>query len=348
MLLESPAEPAARQSLIEFLLAAFRLGPQAPFVAPDLIRWKYDDPRPDWSGPRSFLWKDGETIAAHACMCPVTYSLPSGDVSGSYLIDWAAARKSPGAGVALLRSLGRKCDALFAVGGSPDTCDILPKLGYHQVGDLRWYARVLRPFRQWRTDPFPRGWKAPLRVARSFVWSLSPAPAPEPRWSAKPVPRFDASTAPLLETPARSPFACTRRTPELMNYFLRCPAAVWSAALILYDGSPRGWYVLARVGGQSRIADIWVDSDTVADWTAAYALAVRAAARDPQACELAASASIPPAMEAAPLAGLRLRHADPIFVLDPKKRFQAAPKLNVTFLESDLAYLSDPSYPYLT
>ncbi|HXB68792.1 MAG TPA: hypothetical protein VNY05_11135 [Candidatus Acidoferrales bacterium] len=348
MLLESSAEPAARKSLIQFLLAAFQLAPEAPFVAPDLIRWKYDDPRPDWSGPRSFVWQDGEAIVAHACMCPVTYSLPSGDVSGSYLIDWAAARKSAGAGVALLRSLGRKCDALFAVGGSPDTRNILPKLGYRRIGDLRVYARVLRPWRQFRTDPFPRGWKAPLRLARSFVWSLSPAPAPGPRWSAKPVPRFDASAAPLFEARARSPFACTRRTPELMNYFLQCPGAVWSVALILYDDGPRGWYVLARVGGQTRIADIWVDSAAPADWTAAYALAVRSARRDPQACELVAAAAIPPAVQAAPSAGLRFRRSDPIFVLDPKKRFADGPPLDVTFLESDLAYINDPTYPYLT
>jgi hypothetical protein len=348
MLLESSADPAARQSLIQFLVAAFGLGPEAPFVAPDLIRWKYDDPRPDWSGPRSFVWKDGDAIVAHACMCPVSYSLPSRDVSGSYLIDWGAARKSAGAGVALLRSLSRKCDVLFAVGGSPDTCNILPKLGYRRIGDLRVYARVLRPWRQFRSDPFRRGWKAPLRLARSFVWSLTPAPAPGPRWSAKPVPRFDASAAPLFETLARAPFACTRRTPELMNYFLQCPGAVWSAALILYDNAPRGWYVLARVGGQARIADIWVDSGAPGDWTAAYALAVHAAARDPQACELIASAAIPPAIQAAVPAGLRFRHADPIFVLDPKKCFTDAPPIHVTFLESDLAYINDPSYPYLT
>jgi len=346
--LELSEDPATRQRLVDFLLAAFRLGPEAPFVAPDLMRWKYDDPRPDWQGSRSFVWKDGDAIVAHACLCPVTYRLPSGDIAGSYLIDWAAARTSAGAGVALLRSLGRRRDALFAVGGSADTRAILPRLGYRHIGDLRFYARVLRPWRQFRTDPFPRGWKAPLRLARSFVWSRRPASAPPRPWSAEPVARFDASAQPLFDARARLPFACTHRTPELMNYFLRCPAAVWSAALILHDGSPRGWYVLARVGGQARIADIWVDSDAAADWTAAYALAVRAASQDSEACELVASASIPPAIEAAPLAGLRFRHDEPIFVLDPRKRFASAPALNVTFLESDLAYICNPAYPYLT
>jgi hypothetical protein len=346
--MESSADPAARQSLIQFLLAAFRLGPAAPFVAPDLIRWKYDDPRPDWSGPRSFVWQDGEGIAAHACMCPVTYSLPSGDVSGSYLIDWAAARRSAGAGVALLRSLGRKCDVLFAVGGSPDTRHILPKLGYRHVCDLRLYARVLRPWAQFRTDPFPRRWKAPLRLARNLIWSLAPMPGAPRDWSERRIGAFESFAQPLFDARADSSFPCSRRTPELMNYYLRCPSAVFTAALLLRVGVPIGWYVLSRVGGQVRIADIWVNSASAADWSAAYTLAARAASADPNACELVASASIPPAIAALTRAGFRFRHAEPVFVRDPRKLFAASQSLNVTFLESDLAYGLDPAYPYLT
>jgi len=61
-----------------------------------------------------------------------------------------------------------------------------------------------------------------------------------------------------------------------------------------------------------------------------------------------ASASIPPAVEAVTRAGLRFRHAEPVFVLDPKKRFAAYNSLHVSFLESDLAYGWNPAYPYLT
>lgn len=348
MPLEAAGAADGRQTLINFLLATFHLGPEAPFVDPDLMRWKYDEPRPDWQGPRSFVWKDHDVIVAHGCLCPVAYRLPSGDVSGSYLIDWAAARTSAGAGVALLRSLARKCDALFAVGGSSETRSILPKLGYRHIGDLRFYARVLRPLRQYRTDPFPRGWKAPLRLARNMIWSRSPLPVPGPGWSAQPIRQFDATMQPLFEARSDSSFVRTVRTPELMNYFLRCPGAVWTAATILRGGVPLGWYVLARVGGQTRIADIWVHSDSEDDWAAAYALAVNAAARDIQACELVASACIPPAIYGVQNAGVRFVHAEPIFMLDPKKCFAQRAQLDVTFLESDLAYLNNPAYPYLT
>ena len=103
MPLESFNDPALRETLVSFLLATFRLTPEAPFVQPALLRWKYDEPRPDWSGPRSFIWKNGHAITAHACMCPVTYA--------------------PG---------------------------------------------------QFQTDPFPRRWKAPLRLPRNYHLELGP------------------------------------------------------------------------------------------------------------------------------------------------------------------------------
>jgi hypothetical protein len=348
MPLESLNDPALHEPLVRFLLASFHLTPEAPFVRPELLRWKYDEPRPDWSGPRSFIWKNGHAITAHACMCPVTYTLPSGDVTGSYLIDWAASRTSAGAGVTLLRSLASRCDTLFAVGGSADTRRILPKLGYRHVCDLRFYARVLRPWRQFQTDPFPRRWKAPLRLARNTIRSLAPIPDAPRDWAERRIDTFESSTQALLDARAESAFPCSRRTPELMNYYLRCPSAVFTAALLLRANVPSGWYVLSRVAGQVRIADLWVNSGSSADWSAACTLAVRAASADPEACELVASASIPPTIEAVIRAGFRFHHAEPVFVLDPRKMFASTQSLNVTFLESDLAYGFDPAYPYLT
>jgi len=167
-------------------------------------------------------------------------------------------------------------------------------------------------------------------------------------WSERRIDTFDSSAQPLFDARAYSAFPCSRRTPELMNYYLRCPAAVFTAACLLRAGVPLGWYVLSRVAGQVRIADIWVNSGSADDWAAAYTLASRAASADPEACELVASASIPPAVEAVTHASFRFHHAEPVFVLDPRKLFAALQSLNVTFIESDLAYGLDPAYPYLT
>ena len=349
-----PAEPcppdsASRQALTRFLLAAFQLPPGTPFVSPDLLRWKYDDPRPDFTGPRSYVWKDkaGE-IAAHACLFPVTYGLPAGDIRASYLIDWGALRNSPGAGVALLRLLAGHFDVLLAIGGSPDTVSILPKLGYRRAGELHLFARVLRPWRQFRTDPFPRGWKAPARLARNMLRSRAPLPASPAEWSAQPIVSFDMACQALFEARVHSPFPATRRTPGLMNYMLACPGAAYSAALLRRGGELRGWFVVSRAGRQARVADLWLDSHLVDDWTAGYWLALRTASQDPVACEVIASGSIPIAIEAAAAAGFRPHHIEPIFALDPKILLPSTPAFNVAFLESDLAYHENPAYPYLT
>jgi hypothetical protein len=344
-----PADPTSRQALTKFLLSAFGLPATAPFVQADLLRWKYDAPRLDFAGARSYVWKDpaGE-IAAHACLCPATYSLPAGDVRCSYLIDWAAARSSPGAGVSLLRALAKNFDVLLAVGGSADTTSILPKLGYRKTAELQFFARVLRPWQQFRTDPFPRGWKAPARLARNTLWSRAGVRVPRPEWTAQAIPSFDMSCQPIFDARVNFPFPSTRRTPGLMNYLLTCPAVVHSAALLRRNGELRGWFVLCRAGGQARVADLWLDSNLVDDWTAAFGLALRTAMDDPEVCEVIASASIPVAIEAAAAAGFRPRQAEPVFTFDPRMLLTAAPGLNVTFLESDLAYHVDPSYPYLT
>jgi len=341
-------DPHERARLVEFLVAAFQSKPNAPFVNSDLMRWKYDEPGPEWSGTRSFVWKHDGTIQAHAALCPAVYTSQSNDVSASYLIDWAAARTAAGAGVSLLRTLARKFDVLLAVGGSADTQAILPKLGYRHSGELHFYARVLHPWRQFRTDPFPRGWKAPLRLARSALRSRAPLPSPPAGWSQQPITSFEEAPQELFDARRGFRFPSTQRSAKSMDYFLRCPGASFSAALVLKGGKPRGWYVLSRVWNQVRIVDLWIDSESVTDWAAGSSLALQAGSKDPDVCELVTAASIPLAIEALGRAGFRFHHAEPIFLLDPQNRVNPMTPLNVTMLESDLAYLFEPSYPYLT
>jgi hypothetical protein len=342
------ADPFERKQLVEFLLVAFQADPNAPFINPDLLRWKYDEPGPDWPDARSFAWRHEGTIQAHAALCPSVYALRSGHISASYLIDWAASRTSAGAGVSLLRALSRKFDLLLAVGGSADTQAILPKLGYRHSGDLDFYVRVLRPWRQFRTDPFPRGWKAPLRLARNALWSQASLPSPPAGWSQRPITSFNEVPQELFDARGRFPFPCTQRSVKSMDYFMRCPGAAFSAGLIFKEGKPRGWYVLSRVGNQVRVADLWIDSESVVDWSAGSSLALESASKDRYICEVVTAASFPMAAEALRQAGFRRHHAEPIFLLDPKKHVDTAAPLNVTMLESDLAYHFQPSYPYLT
>jgi hypothetical protein len=244
-----------------------------------------------------------------------------------------------------LRKLASFFPVLLAIGGSEDTIRLLPKLGYRASGEIAFYARVIHPWRQFRSDPFPRRWKAPLRLARNTLWSLEPVrPIPE-GWNCTALAAFDESHAILLGAEASS--VSTTRTPALMNYLLRCPGARMSAYLIHQEGHLCGWFLLARVPGVVRIADLRVQSSEPQSWQAAYALATQTALADRNSYELVAAASAPIARDAIRHNGFRLHHCDPVFLLDPQG-FLAGYQPEVSLIDSDAAYLYVPGYPYLT
>jgi hypothetical protein len=339
--------PRDRERVVELLRSAFGIGQTAPFLTPALLDWKYHQPRPDWPGSRSYAWMAGEEIAAHACICPITYRLPEGrEITGSHFIDWAAGRRAVGAGGLLVRKLASMFDVLLAIGGSDDTQQVLPRLGFQAAGKIEFFVRVMRPWRQFRTDPFPRGWKAGPRLARNWLWSLMRMPDAPQSWTCSPVAAFDSRHQALLEAPV--PFPASRRTPALMNYWLRCPGAAISAYVVSDKSGPKGWFLLSRIAGVMRIADLRVVSAEAADWEAAFALATRTAYQDPLGCELAAAATMPLAAEAIRRNGFHLPKTDPVFVLDPKGVLLRQMPIEITMMESDAAYLYTPGYPYLS
>jgi len=288
----------------------------------------------------------GEEIAAHACLCPVTYCLPGQEISGCHFIDWAAGRKVVGAGGLLIRKLVSMFDVLLAIGGSADTRQVLPRLGFQVAGEIAFLARVMRPWRQFRTDPFPRGWKTGPRLARNWLWSRTQPPEASANWTYSWITAFDSSQEALFEAPV--PFPAARRTSALLNYWLRCPGAVISAYLIRDGDRPKGWFLLSRTEGVMRVADLRVLSGEVADWAAAFALATRAAYADSLGCELVAAAATPLAVEAIRRNGFRLRKTDPVFLLDPKGVLRGRMPVEITLMESDAGYLYTPEYPYLS
>jgi hypothetical protein len=263
------------------------------------------------------------------------------------VIDWAGSRNVPAAGVLVMRKLAEFTDTALAIGGSPDAIRVLPVMKFAHRGDVDVFARVVRPWRQFRTDPYPRGWKAPGRLARNALWSREPMPSPPRDWSAAKVDRFDAEIAPALAFRPKS-FTATERSPELLNYMLSCPGCAFSGFVLRKGQQVRGHFVLSRMFGQARIAEVWVDSEAPADWQAAFALATLQAAADPETCEILAVSSIAPGREALERIGYRFRRKDPIFILDPKGRLANAPELNLNLFAGDESYICVPGYPYET
>src|SRR4051794_27311704 len=84
--------------LREFLLEVFRMGPDAPFVRPEMMRVKYFEPAPDWNGPRSYLMFREGRIFAHGRVVPETFRPARGGGTSIRVIDLAGSRSVPAAG----------------------------------------------------------------------------------------------------------------------------------------------------------------------------------------------------------------------------------------------------------
>ena len=282
--------------------AAFDAPADAPFLNPSLLRWKYFDRNPAWPAtPRSYVLDQDGKLLSHGCAWPVEAGI-------ACLIDWVSAKNVPGMGIMLTRKIAQPWPVLLSIGGSEMTQKIMPKIGFVKRTELLTYARVLRPWRQFRTRPDNRGLKSVFRLARNFAWSLAPV----------------ALTSGVVARPLSSTLDGT--------YLMRCPGA----RLTAYEVAG-GTLLLSQIGGQARIADLTVPSEQ------AYAAAIHAAKRDSQACELIALAHDGPTRRALAANGFQERMRRSVFVYGSP----AAP-LRLNMLADDLFYLNTPDHPYLT
>jgi hypothetical protein len=340
-----PIPESEQQSISELLTGVFKSEPQTVSFRRDVLRWKYFSPHPQWEGPRSYAVKHGDSLVAHGGVWPLCLRNQGKSVSAIHLIDWAATKGAPGAGILLVRKFAQMADILLTIGGSSDTRAILPKLGYKHANNLRYFARVVRPWRQFRTSP-NRNWKAPLRLARNTLWSFGSQRVPQ-SWDAVQISKFDDSHQSVL---ANSSGNVLRpwRTPSSLNYMLSCPAAKFSAFLILEHQKPRGYFMLARLSRQTRIIEIRLDTDNKQSWLAACRLATHVAAQDPLTCEIVAASSQEALASIFTEIGFRFRRSDPIYCYDPHELLADFSGLGLSMLDGDACFLSDPDHPYLT
>jgi len=338
-----PTSPDEQTQVVEFLLSAFQLDARAPFVDDRLLRWKYFSPRTDWTAPRSYVYKQRDRIIAHGCVWPVTFLTAGGPVTSMRVIDWAGSRAVPGSGAAIMKKMGSLTQTLLAVGGSTETQSVAPAMGFKILGQSDQYARVVRPWTQLRSSPI-QNWKSPARLIRNTWWSIQPRAAVPKGWSTKRVTAFDE----VSQRQQQADMTTCRRDAGMLNYALQCPVGNLAGYLILRDGDSFGYFLTSRMGRQSRIADLWIESSAEADWDAAYSLAVAAAASDPETCEIATVASVDRVRSALERNGFQLRRRSPIFVYDPKGCLAEAPPLHLNLLDGDEFFLYDPAYPFLT
>ena len=298
------------------------------------LDWKYWQPRDDWARPRSFVVTRGNELIAHTGIVPGTYAWAGRRVATLQMIDWVA-RPGTGAGVALLKYIGHMSEALMAIGGGPETLRILPQVGFCPAGVATAYARPLFPMRIVRAGATR---KLLPRLARA-LWRRSALMPTDGQCQARRLSSADLSQiATVLPRPLDG-MAVSERTVGLFRYLLSCPTVPMQLFAIEIAGRVRGYFLLASVAGQARIADCWMESDDPLDWRALILCAIEQAQRDPHAAEVVMLASDRLLAEVLGSCGFYPRFECPIQVRLANGDTMPEGTLRVQMLDNDLAYL---------
>jgi hypothetical protein len=333
---------AGRPSTLADVPAIIELLAQAglhPNTKPQDLHWKYWQPRADWPGPRSFVLTDGSAILAHGGIIPGSYVWESHRLRTVHVIDWAASPREIGAGVALMNYLGQQAEALLAIGGSAQTMQILPRIGFRANGMVTGYARALSPLRLLRHTR-PRNWRLLPRFARSVSSKLAMHLAPPgDGWVARRIAGDELERISMvLPIPTRN-MGVFERTAGLFSYALDCPIAPMHLYAVERAGRVRGYFMLASAPGQVRIADCWMDSDQPAEWRAMIHRAVEEAGRDPHAAEVVIWASDPLLSDCLRASGFRARNETPIQLRSANGSGLPPAPMRAQMLDNDAAYL---------
>jgi hypothetical protein len=336
--------PEDLEAISTLLLDGFKAEPDAPFVDLRLLRWKYFESGPRWEGSRGYVLRKNNGIQAHCGIWPIDLHFSDQKVTCLCFVDWVSDRHLPGAGFLLKKKLLALADTAIVVGGTHDTQAVIPRLGFEPVGEASYFVRIVRPWRQFRTRPSEGLSRDAARLARNTAWTRATVAATIPKgWSAVPVESF-AGVVP--EEGSESEHPTPWRGAEYLDYWLRAPTVEVSGFAIKEQDKIRGYFLLSRVGGQTRVADMRLSSTKQEDWNVAYSLAGKAAADDPETCEVVAVASTLFSEIALHTSGFRQRGNSPLYLYDPRKKLRDAPSIFWNLIDGDAAYIHDPAHPY--
>ena len=328
-----PATPADEPAIVDLLLAAGL----RPNRQSHELHWKYWRERQDWPGSRSFVLTRAGEVLAHTAIVPGAFTRAGHRMKVIHMIDWAAREGAPGTGVSLLKYVGRLADALFAVGGSPQTLRIIPQIGFRRCGVVTGYVHPLHPLGMLKNATH-MSWRVPLRLVRSVLWAVTAPTTEFSEWSTRQVGREDTRDIDAIVATRTGQDMSLERSEGALTYFLACPIASMRLYAAEKRGCIRGYFVLSHVPGQVRLADIWLDNCDPSDWVAVLQCAVREARGDPDAAELVAWASAPLLADCLEKSGFHARRHWPVQVLPGKDIQIPDAALKVQMLDSDAAF----------
>ena len=325
--------PEDATSIRQFFQKHQNAGSTLATVDAETMAWKYWSPHPYWEGSRSYVLKREGQIVAHGAVVPAWCVFGQDRFRAFHLIDWVASPTSQGAGTSLHLRVQQFANANFAVGGTDMTQQILPALGFRELGKSTKFVRPLRSLKRF-TAAQGKSWRTVAQAGRSALWSLQAPGGPPSGWSAVSISKdeLDGMAWPVADGPAAEG-AFVERSAGVFAHLLKSPAAQFRFYTVQQKA---GYFALALACGQVRIVDAWIHSDKPDDWRNLYLTAVATARAVPDAVEVVTVASDDRTRNALVSAGFHARGAFPIRFFS---KTRTIPTLRFQLMDSDHAYL---------
>jgi hypothetical protein len=332
------ADEAAIEALLQDSLG---LAPGHPTVDPKHLHWKYWEPRADWAGSRSYVYLRNGQIVAHGAVIPGVCLWREQRIKMLHVIDWAAKRDSGGSGVALMKQIGKLSDAMFAVGGSEVTQQILPIIGFKECDTtVMRYARPIRPLQR-LINPEHKSWRLVPQAMRGVFWAAAAPSRRDVKWSAHRILADQLTAAAIIWPSPKFGTAVFERSNASMSYLLRCPSTPMELYSVHAHDRPRGYFLLAFAPAQARIVDCWVDSDDLTEWSAMVQLAVEQAKVHAKTAEVVSMCSDPLLGAALVKCAFRIRHTIPMWLRRVNGLARPDARIRFSMADSDEAFLHD-------
>jgi hypothetical protein len=334
-------------ALSEFLRAHFcPPGDYCDFADPEVLRWKFLEPRGPCKTARCFVVRDENNIVADVGICTTEFTTcPGGEihVPAVHMTDWLTSAQGASFGAPLMLRAFSLAPVQYACGCTPAAARVLLRAGYQEISQIPLYHRVLSRANStvWTAM---HGRQTALRQSAYRAFDLAQSFAPS-RIStdmvAIQVPEFGQEVSTLL---ASSSYAVTMtsRSPEILNYYCRYPKKNISAWLLKRSNQVVGFALLALIQKpkfrHGRIVECFLGSADSQAWTEAIST-LQAKLKDMKPDLISCYASNQTIRSALEANGYFRRGKIPFYLRDPKSLVPRSDPFHLSYLEADLAYI---------
>ena len=159
-----PTRPDDIVELSRLLTEGFHTPAEASFAAPEVLSWKYFEPRGGPDVPRSYVAVDDGQIIGHIGLTAETIvgdAVAAGELPTLHMFDWLSARRGTPVGASLLLRSHRGFPTAYVIGGNDSSWSVGLRGGYKLVGNVPVFRRVVRLRQSFRSGGLGRWAKGP-------------------------------------------------------------------------------------------------------------------------------------------------------------------------------------------